>query len=148
MLWSDLSLSQCFMPHIGCCGLPGRQLNMTAIHSFPLQWGLGEKQKKNQNSRAEKMMVWRKMKEQWWQWKKNTQSAAQCSPSVPTDQCPAEEWLQLPPFYGSSQCHPVRNNPPAAWISCPGSVPSQLLLHPQLICWQSSRRSQKLLESV
>lgn len=29
-------------------------------------------------------------------------SAAQCNPSPPTEQCPAEQWLQFPSFYCSS----------------------------------------------
>lgn len=123
MLWSGLSLSPSFLPHIGCCGLPGRQLNITAIHSFPLHWDQGEKQKKSkllgwenhgleENEGAVMIM------------KKEFTKCCQRSPSITLTSAQLSSGCT---FYCSSWHHPVWNNPPAAWIHSPGSVSSQLL---------------------
>jgi len=61
---------------------------------------------------------------------------------------------QLPPPANSPsftvQCDIVWYGIPLrpVWVSCPGCVPSQLLVHPQPTCWQGSMRSWEFLDLV
>lgn len=53
---------------------------------------------------------------------------------------------QLCHFFGLAWCHMVQNVPlVTVWVGCPGCVPFQLPVHPQLTHRQGSMRNQKSL---